>query len=78
MINKNKPGLTALVYELFSQNSHLFEKPKNTWTAAEMAIVYQIYNSYMGANEKDSGCSGCRSGKVQLVRKAYEEYKTTL
>lgn len=78
MNQKNWPGLTAGVYELFAQNAPLFETPKNVWTAQEMAIVYLIYNAYTGLNEKDNGCGGCRQSKVQLVRKAYEEYKQTL
>jgi len=77
-MTKNVPGLTAEVYELFQQNAHLFETPKNVWQPNEMAEVYKIYNAYTGQNEKDNGCGGCRQSKVQLVRRAYEEYKKTL
>jgi hypothetical protein len=77
-MNKNWPGLTAEVYALFAQHAHLFQTHKNVWSAEEMAIVYSIYNAYTGLKEKDTGCGGCRQGKVQLVRKAYEEYKQSL
>ena len=77
-MTKNQPGLTAEVYELFNTHSALFDTPKNVWQPNEMAIVYKIYNAYTGLNEIDQGCGGCRQSKVQLVRRAYEEYKTTL
>jgi hypothetical protein len=70
--------LTSEVYALFNEHGHLFERPKNVWTQDQMAIVYLIYNTLTGKMDKDTGCSSCRTTHVNHVRRAYEQYKTTL
>lgn len=75
---KQEYTLTSEVYELFHEHKNLFERPKGVWQAYEMAIVYDIYNKLTGKNDKDTGCGACRTNHVNLVRKAFEEYKKSL
>lgn len=70
--------LTSEVYELFNEHGHLFERPKNVWTSEQMATVYRIYNTLTGKNDRDTGCSSCRTTHVNHVRRAYEQYKNSL
>lgn len=80
-MNINMPKeitLTAEVYALFHEHGHLFEKPRNVWTQDQMATVYQIYNTLLNKQDRDTGCSSCRTTHVNYVRRAYEQYKKTL
>ena len=71
-------ALTSEVYELFNNHQELFERPRQVWTQDQMAIVYQIYNTILNKQDKDTGCGSCRTTHVNFVRRAYEQYRKTL
>lgn len=52
--------------ELGAKSQH-----STTWSSEQIADAYIITNILYGLNKSDTGCTSCRRGTIDLLKKAY-------
>lgn len=61
--------------EILHDHTELFQAVKKNWSPQEIALAYELVNSYTGKVIKDTGCGACRRSTISRAIKIAQEWK---
>ncbi len=61
--------------EILQEHPNLFRQVKKNWNIEEIALAYELVNSYMGKSLRDTGCGSCRRSTIGRAIKIASEWK---
>lgn len=64
--------------ELTPEQEELLANPKyrgiaRSWTPADLALAYDLYNRIFGTTKKDTGCGSCRRQVIHALQNEYNK-----
>jgi len=59
---------------ILKENPDLFQPVKKNWSPEEIALAYELVNSYTGKAIRDTGCSSCRRSTIGRAIKISQEW----
>lgn len=60
--------------EILQEHPNLFQQVKKNWSIEEVALAYELVNSYTGKSLRDTGCSSCRRSTIGKAIKIASEW----
>ena len=60
---------------ILQENPDLFKQVKRNWSLEEVALAYELVNSYTGKAIRDTGCGSCRRSTIGKAIKIAQEWK---
>ena len=60
---------------ILQENPDLFKQVKRNWSLEEVALAYELVNSYTGKAIRDTGCGSCRRSTIGKAIKIAKDWK---
>lgn len=60
---------------ILQENPDLFKQVKRNWSLEEVALAYELVNSYTGKAIRDTGCGSCRRSTIGKAIKIATDWK---
>ena len=60
---------------ILQENPDLFKQVKKNWSPEEIALAYELVNSYTGKAIRDTGCGSCRRSTIGKAIKIATDWK---
>lgn len=54
-------------------NPNRYDGRNRSWTPADLAQAYELYNKLFGTTKKDQGCPSCRRQVVEALKVEYKK-----
>ena len=61
--------------QILQDHRDLFQPIKKNWSLEEIALAYELVNSYTGKSIRDTGCGSCRRSTIGRAIKIAQEWK---